>query len=193
MLFNSLEFLIFFPLVVAAYFAMNPKYRWILLLVASYYFYMCWNYKYIVLIMFSTVVDYFSGILMYKLQKQSVRKLLLILSLGTNLGLLFFFKYFNFFGDTVNFFFEKFNIFKEVPAYNFLLPVGISFYTFQTLSYTIDIYRRNQVPEYHFGRFALFVSFFPQLGAGPIERSVNLLPQFRETYKFEYERIRECS
>jgi D-alanyl-lipoteichoic acid acyltransferase DltB (MBOAT superfamily) len=191
MLFNSLEFLVFFPIVVAAYFALNPKYRWILLLLASYYFYMCWSYKYIVLIMFSTVVDYFSGILMHRTEEKRLRKLLLLASLTTNLGLLFFFKYFNFFGDTVNFFFDKFNIFKEVPAYDFLLPVGISFYTFQTLSYTIDIYRRKQKPEYHFGRFALFVSFFPQLVAGPIERSVNLLPQFREDYKFEYERVKE--
>jgi D-alanyl-lipoteichoic acid acyltransferase DltB (MBOAT superfamily) len=152
---------------------------------------MCWNYKYIVLIMFSTVVDYCSGILMYRTNKAGLRKLLLLASLTTNLGLLFFFKYFNFFGDTVNYFFERFNIFAEVPAYSFLLPVGISFYTFQTLSYTIDIYRRKQKPEYHFGRFALFVSFFPQLVAGPIERSVNLIPQFRQDFKFEYERVRD--
>ncbi len=105
--------------------------------------------------------------------------------------MLFFFKYFNFFGDTVNFFLDRFNIFAEVPAYDLLLPVGISFYTFQTLSYTIDIYRRQQTPEFHFGRFALFVSFFPQLVAGPIERSVNLIPQFREVHKFEYQRVRE--
>ena len=191
MLFNSLEFIIFFPIVVAAYFALNPKYRWILLLLASYYFYMCWNYKYIVLIMFSTVVDYCSGILMYRTNKTGLRKLLLLASLTTNLGLLFFFKYFNFFGETVNYFFERFNIFAEVPAYSFLLPVGISFYTFQTLSYTIDIYRKKQTPEYHFGRFALFVSFFPQLVAGPIERSVNLIPQFRQDFKFDYERVRD--
>jgi len=191
MLFNSLEFLIFFPIVVTFYFILKPRYRWILLLIASYYFYMCWNYKYIVLIMFSTVVDYISGILMYRLEKKPLRKLLLAASLTTNLGLLFFFKYFNFFGDTVNYFFERFNIFAEVPAYNFLLPVGISFYTFQTLSYTIDIYRRKQTPEYHFGRFALFVSFFPQLVAGPIERSVNLIPQFRQDFKFEYGRVRD--
>ncbi|MFH0758089.1 MAG: MBOAT family O-acyltransferase [Bacteroidota bacterium] len=191
MLFNSLNFIFFFPIVVAAYFALNPKYRWILLLIASYYFYMCWNYKYIVLIMFSTVVDYVAGILMYKWQDQKFRKLLLLGSLGTNLGLLFFFKYFNFFGDTINTLFEPFNIFAEVPTYHFLLPVGISFYTFQTLSYTIDIYRRKQVPEYHFGRFALFVSFFPQLVAGPIERSVNLMPQFREIHTFNYQRVKE--
>lgn len=191
MLFNSLEFVIFFPIVVALYFILKPRYRWILLLAASYYFYMCWNYKYIVLIMFSTVVDYFAGVFMYKWKDQRLRKLLLLGSLTTNLGLLFFFKYFNFFGESVNVFFARFNIFAEVPYYNFLLPVGISFYTFQTLSYTIDIYRRKQKPEYHFGRFALFVSFFPQLVAGPIERSVNLIPQFRENYKFEYQRVKE--
>jgi D-alanyl-lipoteichoic acid acyltransferase DltB (MBOAT superfamily) len=152
---------------------------------------MCWDYKYIVLIIFSTLIDYFAGLLMYRTEKPRLRKLLLAASLTTNLGLLFFFKYFNFFGETVNFFLDRFNIFAEVPAYDLLLPVGISFYTFQTLSYTIDIYRRQQTPEFHFGRFALFVSFFPQLVAGPIERSVNLIPQFREVYKFEYQRVKE--
>jgi len=184
MLFNSYEFLVFFPIVAAIYFAIPHRFRWILLLIASYYFYMCWNYKYIVLIMVSTVVDYISGILLHRSERKGVRKLLLLGSLITNLGLLFFFKYFNFFGETVNAIFDKFNIFYDVPAYHFLLPVGISFYTFQTLSYTIDIYKRKQKPEYHFGRFALFVSFFPQLVAGPIERSVNLLPQFRKEVEF---------
>jgi len=190
MLFNSFQFLVFFPIVVAVYFAIPNKFRWILLLVASYYFYMCWNYKYIVLIMLSTMVDYISGILIYQTDKSRSRKLLLAGSLVTNLGLLFFFKYFNFFGDSINAVFARFNIFYEVPTYHFLLPVGISFYTFQTLSYTIDIYKKKQVPEYHFGRFALFVSFFPQLVAGPIERSVNLLPQFRREVDFNYERIK---
>jgi D-alanyl-lipoteichoic acid acyltransferase DltB (MBOAT superfamily) len=190
MLFNSLQFIFFFPVVVALYFALNPKYRWILLLIASYYFYMCWNYKYIVLIMASTLVDYVAGILLYKVQKKRVRVLFLLASLGTNLGLLFFFKYFNFFSDSVNTVFDKFNIFYNVPTYDYLLPVGISFYTFQTLSYTIDIFNRKRSPEYHFGKFALFVSFFPQLVAGPIERSVNLIPQFHQEHKFEYERVK---
>ncbi len=190
MLFNSLQFVFFFPIVVAAYFALNPKYRWILLLLASYYFYMCWNYKYIVLIILSTVVDYFAGIILHKTERRRLRILVLMASLATNLGLLFFFKYFNFFGESVNYLLDKVNIFYNVPAYDFLLPVGISFYTFQTLSYTIDIYKRKQEPEYHFGRFALFVSFFPQLVAGPIERSVNLLPQFSKVYTFEYERVK---
>jgi alginate O-acetyltransferase complex protein AlgI len=190
MLFNSLEFIIFFPIVVALYFALKPKYRWIMLLIASYYFYMCWNYKYIVLIAFSTCIDYVAGILLYRSKKKTLRILFLLASLFTNLGLLFFFKYFNFFGDSLNHIFSKFNIFYRVPAYNFLLPVGISFYTFQTLSYTIDIFKRQREPEYHFGKFALFVSFFPQLVAGPIERSVNLLPQINKTFHFEYERVK---
>ncbi|MFW5877626.1 MAG: MBOAT family O-acyltransferase [bacterium] len=190
MLFNSLEFILFFPIVVAAYFALKPKFRWILLLLASYYFYMCWDYRYIVLIVFSTVVDYFSGIMIHRTDKKKVKTIFLLASLGTNLGLLFFFKYFNFFGESLTYVFDKANIFIDVPVYDYLLPVGISFYTFQTLSYTIDIYNGKQKPEYHFGRFALFVSFFPQLVAGPIERSVNLLPQFRQDFKFEYERVR---
>jgi alginate O-acetyltransferase complex protein AlgI len=190
MLFNSLEFIIFFPIVVALYFAVKPKYRWILLLIASYYFYMCWNYKYIILIAFSTVIDYLAGILMYRTKRQKLRTLYLIASLTTNLGLLFFFKYFNFFGESINYLFSKFNIFYQVPTYHYLLPVGISFYTFQTLSYTIDLYKENRKPEYHFGKFALFVSFFPQLVAGPIERSVNLLPQFHKNFTFDYERVK---
>ncbi len=190
MLFNSFEFLVFFPIVVALYFAIPNRFRWILLLLASYYFYMCWNYKYIVLIMVSTAVDYCAGILIHRTDKKGARKLLLLASLFTNLGLLFFFKYYNFFGESINAVFARFNIFYEIPSYHFLLPVGISFYTFQTLSYTIDIYKRKQEPEYHFGRFALFVSFFPQLVAGPIERSVNLLPQFRKEVTFYYERIK---
>jgi alginate O-acetyltransferase complex protein AlgI len=191
MLFNSLEFIFFFPVVISFYFLISPGYRWILLLAASYYFYMCWDYRYIVLILASTVVDYIAGIWIYNSKNLKFRGFLLSISLLINLGLLFFFKYFNFFGENINYLFARFNIFSEVPLYNFLLPVGISFYTFQTLSYTIDIYRGKQKPEYHFGRFALFVSFFPQLVAGPIERSVNLLPQFREQFSFDYLRIRD--
>ncbi|MCK4746548.1 MAG: MBOAT family protein, partial [Bacteroidales bacterium] len=190
MLFNSLQFIFFFPIVVALYFALKPKFRWILLLIASYYFYMCWNYKYVILIITSTIIDYVAGILLHRARKKKYRILFLLMSLGTNLGLLFFFKYFNFFSETINVIFSKLNIFYETPTYNYLLPVGISFYTFQTLSYTIDIYRGKRGPEYHLGKFALFVSFFPQLVAGPIERSVNLLPQFHEKFRFEYERVK---
>jgi D-alanyl-lipoteichoic acid acyltransferase DltB (MBOAT superfamily) len=127
---------------------------------------------------------------MSKTQVKSRRRLLLFLSLFSNLGLLFFFKYFNFFSENVNTVFEQFNIFSAVPAYDFLLPVGISFYTFQTLSYTIDVYWGKKEAEKHLGIFALYVSFFPQLVAGPIERSTRLLPQFYKTYTFDYKRIR---
>jgi len=152
---------------------------------------MCWNYTYIILILFSTVVDYFAGIFIYNSKKQRVKTLFLLASLITNLGFLFVFKYFNFFGQSLNYIFDKFNIFYNMPTYNLLLPVGISFYTFQTLSYTIDMYKENRKPEYHFGKFALYVSFFPQLVAGPIERSQNLLPQFHKNHSFDYERVRD--
>ena len=191
MLFNSLDFIIFFPIVIAGYFALNPKYRWILLLLASYYFYMCWNYKYIVLILFSTVIDYFSALLMVRTNRLKVRKTLLVLSLVSNLGLLFFFKYFNFFAESINVVFDQFNVMKDVRYFDLLLPVGISFYTFQTLSYTIDVFRGQKEPETHFGKFALYVSFFPQLVAGPIERSTRLLPQLKKHFLFNYDRVRD--
>jgi alginate O-acetyltransferase complex protein AlgI len=190
MLFNSLEFIIYFPIVVAFYFAIAPKYRWILLLLASYYFYMCWNYKYIILIITSTIIDYIAGLHIYKEKIKWKRKTYLLLSLITNLGLLFSFKYFNFFSDSLNFIFDKINVMHHLPELNVLLPVGISFYTFQTLSYTIDVYRGAKEPEKHFGLFALYVAFFPQLVAGPIERSTRLLPQMHMQFKFDYNRIK---
>lgn len=191
MLFNSLEFIVFIPIVVALYFALPYRFRWILLLVASYYFYMCWNYKYVVLILLTTVTNYLCGIGIQKSQKKGTRIFFLTTGLVVSLGVLFFYKYFNFFGDTVNTLFEQFNIFYEVPYYDILLPVGISFYTFQTLSYTIDVYKGKQPVEFHFGIFALYVSFFPQLVAGPIERSTNLLPQFYKKNDLKYENIRD--
>ncbi|MBN2215309.1 MAG: MBOAT family protein [Bacteroidales bacterium] len=191
MLFNSLEFIFFFPIVVALYFALNPKYRWIMLLLASYYFYMCWNYKYVVLILFTTTVNYFAGMGIGTTSSKFRKNLYLVLGVSSSLLVLFFFKYFNFFGDSVNYLFSRFNIFYRIPAYDVLLPVGISFFTFQTLSYTIDIYFGKEKVEYHFGIFALFVSFFPQLVAGPIERSTNLLPQFKKENKLSYNNIRD--
>ncbi len=191
MLFNSLQFIFFFPIVVALYFALSHKYRWIMLLLASYYFYMCWNYKYVVLILFTTVVNYFAGMGIGTTQSRFRKNLYLVLGVSSSLAVLFFFKYFNFFGDSINTLFAQFNIFYRIPAYHVLLPVGISFYTFQTLSYTIDIYFGREKVEYHFGIFALFVSFFPQLVAGPIERSINLLPQFRKENKLQYNNIRD--
>ncbi len=189
MLFNSIAFIIFFPIVIFLYFLTPYKYRWILLLAASYYFYMCWKAEYIILILLSTIVDYFVSLKMASLPEKKQRRKWLYLSFLCNLGLLFTFKYFNFFSDSVNLFLQNFNIFYEPFYLNVLLPVGISFYTFQTLSYTIDVYNEKVEPERHFGYFALYVSFFPQLVAGPIERPARLLPQFRQKFDFDYERV----
>ncbi|MEX1307254.1 MAG: MBOAT family O-acyltransferase [Eubacteriales bacterium] len=189
MLFNSFEFLIFFPIVALLYFILPHKYRWVLLLAASYYFYMAWKPGYILLIIFSTVVDYFASIWMAKQTDKRKRKVFLLISLFTNLGLLFIFKYFNFFNGAFFALFSQLNIPYNVPQFNLLLPMGISFYTFQTLSYTIDVYRGKREPETHFGIFALYVSFFPQLVAGPIERSDRLLPQFYQKHTFDFENM----
>jgi D-alanyl-lipoteichoic acid acyltransferase DltB (MBOAT superfamily) len=189
MLFNSAEFIIFFPIVVLLYFALPHKWRWGLLLTASYYFYMCWKAEYIILIIASTFIDYFAGHRMGQLKEKARRRKYLLLSLCTNLGLLFAFKYFNFFNESTRAIFNQFNLFYSVPAFSVLLPVGISFYTFQTLSYSIDVYRGNREPEKHLGVFALYVAFFPQLVAGPIERSTHLIPQFFEKHDFDYHRV----
>ena len=198
MLFNSLEFLVFFPMVIALYFAIPAKYRWFMLLLASYYFYMSWRVEYIILIVISTVVDFFCGKKMAQLQEKSARKKYLYLSLVSNLGLLFLFKYFNFFSRSasrvfghLNDSFLHWNILHDTYTLKLLLPVGISFYTFQTLSYTIDVYNGKTKAENHLGKFALFVSFFPQLVAGPIERSSHLLPQFHKEFDFDYQRVKE--
>lgn len=190
MLFNSLHYLLFFPAVVLIHFMLPQRFRWVFLLAASYYFYMCWKPEYIILIMASTLVDYYAALAMGRTDSRQKRKKFLILSLVTNLGLLFAFKYFNFFSDSTRAILQQFNIFYDSPVLDVLLPVGISFYTFQTLSYSISVYRGIHPPERHLGIFALYVAFFPQLVAGPIERSSHLLPQFTRTHRFEYERVR---
>ena len=189
MLFNSLEFLLFFPAVVALYFATPRRFRWVLLLAASYYFYASWKAEYLLLIMASTLIDYGSALRIEAARTLRQRKAWLAVSLTANLGLLIAFKYFNFFNESVRAVFDRFDIFYGVPAFDVLLPVGISFYTFQTLSYSIDVYRGVQKAERHLGVFALYVSFFPQLVAGPIERSTRLLPQFFQHHGFSAERI----
>ena len=189
LLFNSFEFLIFFPTVVTIYFLLPHRWRWLFLLGASYYFYMSWKLEYIFLIILSTIVDYVVGIQLGKTSEPLRRKLYLALSLTVNLGVLFTFKYFNFFRDSLNEVFNYVDAPYSVPYLDVLLPVGISFYTFQTLSYTIDVYRGKKEPERHFGIFALYVAFFPQLVAGPIERATRLLPQFYKPHRFDYERV----
>lgn len=150
---------------------------------------MAWKPEYILLILLSTIINYSIGLLMGQKEKKEERKKYLWLSLVANLGILFIFKYFNFFTESLIHIFDFLGMDVWIPRYNLLLPMGISFYTFQTLSYTIDVYRGTIKPEKHFGIFALYVTFFPQLVAGPIERSDRLLPQFYQEHKFNYENV----
>ncbi len=189
MLFNSIKFLLFFPAVMTLYFVIPHRFRWTLLLGGSYYFYMCWRPDYIFLIIVSTITAYSTAILMSRHDKKSKKRKYLILSLVVNLGLLFFFKYYNFLNESVTLLLNRIDLQNPLPALNVVLPVGISFYTFQTLSYTIDVYRGQKRCEKHLGIFALYVSYFPQLVAGPIERSKRLLPQFFEKHYFDYCRV----
>ncbi|MBQ7323293.1 MAG: MBOAT family protein, partial [Clostridia bacterium] len=174
--FNSFEFLIYLAVVLVLYFILPLKFRWIMLLVASYYFYMSWNASLIFLILGTTLVSYLAAIFIEKSEKKSIKKLWLILTLVVCLGVLAFFKYANFFIGSVIDFLNLFKMNFDCFALNILLPVCISFYTFQTLSYVIDVYRGEYKAEKHFGYYALFVSYFPQLVAGPIERFDNLMP-----------------
>ncbi|MDO4499737.1 MAG: MBOAT family O-acyltransferase [Erysipelotrichaceae bacterium] len=184
MLFNSLSYAIFLPIVFTLYWLLPHKYRWTLLFVASYYFYMSWNAKYVFLILFTTIISYLSAILIDKYREK--KNIILLFTLISCLGVLFVFKYLNFFFDLMTSVFSLFAIKLNTPTLNLLLPVGISFYTFQTLSYVIDVYRGNIQVERHFGYYATFVSFFPQLVAGPIERPENLLPQLKKERYFDY-------
>jgi len=187
MLFNSIDFAIFLPIVFILYWFVFKDLRKqnILIVVASYTFYGWWDYRFLGLIFISTFVDFFVGKKLGE-ESQNNRKLLLWISLLTNLGMLGFFKYFNFFAENFSAAFTLFGAELKVSSLEIILPVGISFYTFQTLSYTIDIYRRKLKPTSNFINFAAFVSFFPQLVAGPIERASNLLPQFHRIRIFDY-------
>ena len=189
MLFNSLEFLIFFPLVTMVYFLLPTlRFRNLMMLAASYYFYMQYKPEYALLMLLSTLIDYMAALGMSKSESKITKRLWLGLSLLGNLGMLFFFKYFNFFNTNVAGLLSFFNVSYQPLSLDILLPVGISFYTFQTLSYTIDVYRGDIAAERDFFDFALYVSFFPQLVAGPIERSTNLLPQFKVHHEFDTQR-----
>jgi alginate O-acetyltransferase complex protein AlgI len=190
MLFNSLHFLVFFPLVVGLYFSLPPRWRTPLLLLASYYFYMSWRAVYALLLLATTLLDYYSGYRMSQLLTKRARRPYLYLSLASNLGTLFVFKYFNFFRDSVLQLAEAFHLpHCAGPTLGLLLPVGVSFYTFQSVGYIIDVYQGRLEAERNLGRFALFVAFFPQLVAGPIERGGHMLPQFRRVHTFEYARV----
>ncbi|PWG04292.1 MBOAT family O-acyltransferase [Polaribacter aquimarinus] len=191
MLFNSIDFAIFLPIVFILYwfvFSKKVQQQNVLILVSSYVFYGFWDWRFLLLIFFSSSVDFIVGIKLKKASKTINRKLLLFVSIFINIGLLGFFKYFNFFlenfANSFSFFGDNFS----VNRLNIILPVGISFYTFQTLSYSIDIYRKKLDPTENFIEFLSFVSFFPQLVAGPIERASNLLPQFYKRRIFDYDK-----
>lgn len=185
MSFNSLTFLIFLPVTVIFYHLLPQRFRYIMLLIASYIFYLSWNFKLIFLIVFTTGISYVAGLLLEKYESKKVKNLCLVMTLVCCLGTLFFFKYFvftaNLFIDVANFCGANFGEF----TFSLILPVGISFYTFQTLSYVIDVYRGRINAERHFGYYALFVVYFPQLVAGPIERPENLIPQLKEARKLD--------
>lgn len=184
MLFNSYEFLLFFPLVTLLYFLLPHRFRWLHLLIASCVFYSAFIPIYILILFFTIVVDYFAGIFI----DQSVgkkKKYYLILSIVANIGILSVFKYNNFFVDNFNFVFSLFSLsFNPIEHWDIILPLGLSFHTFQAMSYTIEIYRGNQKAEKHFGIYALYVMFYPQLVAGPIERPQNMLHQYKEYHSF---------
>lgn len=184
MVFNSFSFLIFFPIVLLFYRILPKRTRWIMLLGASYYFYLSWQPDLIYLILFTTTVSYFCGLGIKKTDKKGLKKLFLVTAIVASLSVLFFFKYFNFLSRNITGLLQMFRLPVGEFTLNLILPVGISFYTFQTLSYVIDIYRGTMEPERHFGYYALYVSYFPQLVAGPIERPENLLPQLRADNPF---------
>jgi len=180
MLFNSITYAVFLPVVLGLYWQLRPRAQNVLILVASYVFYGAWDYRFLSLIWISTLIDYTVGLQLQRTEDEGVRKRLLLASVGANLGILAAFKYFGFFVDSFNDFMGVLGLAPNVPLFEVLLPVGISFYTFQTMSYTFDIYRRRMEPTHSLLNFATFVAFFPQLVAGPIERAAHLLPQIEK-------------
>jgi D-alanyl-lipoteichoic acid acyltransferase DltB (MBOAT superfamily) len=189
MLFNSISFVIFFPIVFLLYwFATKGKRKsqnW-MLLTASYYFYACWDYRFLFLLIFSTLLDYYTGIKIHDAANLRSRKIWLWISIGINLGFLGFFKYYNFFVTSFAEALASLGLQANVSTLNVILPVGISFYTFHGLSYVIDIYYNKIKPERDFVDYSLFVSFFPLLVAGPIERATHLLPQIKKERVFDF-------
>ena len=188
MLFNSLHFLLFFIVVTSLYFSLPYKQRWLLLLICSCYFYMAFVPIYILILGFTIVIDYFAGIYIENASGKR-KKIYLIISLIANIGVLAVFKYYNFINQNFSFLLHGFGLTNPIPYLSILLPIGLSFHTFQAMSYTIEVYRGKQKAERHFGIYSLYVMFYPQLVAGPIERPQNLLHQFREKYDFDYNRV----
>ena len=197
MLFNSAKFLLFFPIVVLGYFVLPKRIKNLYLLLASYFFYMCWSARYALLLLFSTFITYAGGLILEKIKKTDLLRksfyyrITLIVAVGLNLFILFYFKYSNFILGLMRAVAFRLHIDLHIPVIDVILPVGISFYIFQALGYLIDVYRGDIYAEKNFLQYALFVSFFPQLVAGPIERSKNLLKQLADTKTFNYENVRQ--
>ena len=192
MLFNSIAFLLFFPIVCVLYFcipANHTRLRNLMLLIASYYFYMNWEPAYALLLLTSTIVTYLAALGIDRYDDVKKKKACLVSSIVLNLAILFLFKYYNFLGSNIETLLQACGADISVPEFGLLLPVGISFYTFQALGYSIDVYRGTTKVEHDFATYALFVSFFPQLVAGPIERSNNLLPQFKTKHTLDYDTV----
>jgi alginate O-acetyltransferase complex protein AlgI len=187
MLFNSLEFLIFFPTVTILFFLLPHKLRWALLLTASCIFYMFFKPEYILILGVTIAVDYFAGILIANEPDKKRKRLFLILAVVVNILVLAVFKYYNFLNDQVTGIASTFGYTNQIPYLQILLPLGLSFHTFQGLSYILEVYRENQKPEKHFGIFSLYVMFYPQLVAGPIERPQNMLHQYHQRQSFNYD------
>jgi alginate O-acetyltransferase complex protein AlgI len=181
-LFNSLLFLVYFVIVTANYYLLPHKFRWVWMLIASCYFYMYFKPVYILIIFFTIIVDYIAGLLIENASGKA-RKLYLCLSIVANVGVLAFYKYFNFLAGNINFLSAGVHG-PQIPLVDFILPIGLSFHTFQAMSYTIEVYRGNQKAERHFGLYSLYVLFYPQMVAGPIERPQHILPQFRKVIVF---------
>lgn len=188
MLFNSFAFVVFYIVVTSLYFLLPHRYRWLLLLCASCYFYMAFVPIYILILGGTIVIDYIAGIFIEKSEGKQ-RKIFLILSLVANIGVLCIFKYYNFINDNISILLNNFHYQNPIPFLNIILPIGLSFHTFQAMSYTIEVYRGNTKAERHFGIYSLYVMFYPQLVAGPIERPQNILPQLHAEHRFDYNKM----
>jgi alginate O-acetyltransferase complex protein AlgI len=205
--FHSIQFLLFFVIVTIAYFCLSWRGRWMLLLAASCYFYMVFKPVFILILFGTIIIDYFAGIWIANTHNKKKKKWLLILSLISNIGILAFFKYYDFVEESINAILNSMEVGALIPtlrgliptaiadwmvngAGKVILPIGLSFHTFQAMSYTIEVYRGNQKPEKHFGVYALYVMFYPQLVAGPIERPQNMLFQFHSYFKYDFENLK---
>jgi D-alanyl-lipoteichoic acid acyltransferase DltB (MBOAT superfamily) len=194
MLFNSLQYLAFLPVVFIIYWSLNKKsllLQNVFLLAVSYYFYACWDWRFLFLLVFSTALDYYTGIMMHESTNQNLKKFWFWLSISINLGFLGVFKYYNFFAESFAEALQKIGVEVNLWTLNIILPVGISFYTFHGLSYVIDIYKNRIVPEKNIVTYSLFVSYFPLLVAGPIERATHLLPQIKRKRNFDFEKAKD--